>query len=264
MKYAFTLLSLACAVALSLSFPAASAAPSTAASAAATTATSAQTQATATSQEAIAYEPITYEPSELAQLAEQHVVELLDPLHDDQVEVNAGNLDPRMGPRLCYQPLNISLANNASLERQTTVMLTCDDRDNWRMFIPVRITQLRAIVVTARPLSAGQVIGRDDLKMSQIDIHQLRDSAYSDIDELIGAQVKRRVGANEPLQARHTCFVCRGQDVTIISGMGGLEIRATGVARSDGLLGDRVTVRNSRSNQDIQGVVSGSNEVRTQ
>ncbi len=204
----------------------------------------------------------TYEPQQLAELAENHVNELLAANQDDQIQVQAGNLDPRMGTRSCEQPLRVELANNASLERQTTVMLTCDDRDNWRLFIPVRIQQLRAVVVTARPLTPGQVIGRSDLKLSYIDIHQLRDTAHDDIDSLVGAQVKRRIGANQPLQARHTCFVCRGQDVTIISGAGGLEIRATGVARADGLLGDRITVRNSRSNQDVQAVVSGSNEVR--
>lgn len=207
---------------------------------------------------------VTYEPRQLAELAEDYVTELLASDSDDDIQVNAGNLDPRMGTRSCEQPISVSLANNAGLERQTTVMLTCNDRDNWRMFIPVRISQMRAVVVTARPLTPGQVIGRGDLKMSQIDIHQLRDAAHDNIDELIGAQVKRRVGANQPLQARHTCFVCRGQDVTIISGAGGLEIRATGVARSDGLIGDRITVRNSRSNQDVQAVVTGTNEVRTQ
>lgn len=206
---------------------------------------------------------IDYEPSQLAKLAEEHVVELLSGQHDDdQIQVAASNLDPRMGTRFCEQPLNVNLANNATLDRQTTVMLTCNDREQWRLFIPVRIQQMRPVVVTARPLSPGQVIGRGDIKISHIDIHQLRDAAHTDMDELIGAQVKRRIGANQPLQERHTCFVCRGHDVTIISGVNGLEIRATGVARSDGLLGDRITVRNSRSNQDIQGVVSGSNEVR--
>lgn len=205
----------------------------------------------------------TFEPADLAELAEAHVSELLmSDDHDDQVQVTAGNLDPRMGTRYCERPLDVSLANNANLERQTTVMLSCNDRDNWRMFIPVRIQQMRAVVVTARPLTPGQVIGSNDIKMSHIDIHQLRDAAHTNIDELIGAQVKRRVAANQPLQARHTCFVCRGQDVIIISGAGGLEIRAEGVARSDGLLGERITVRNSRSNNDVQAVVSGTNEVR--
>lgn len=205
----------------------------------------------------------TYEPSDLAELATAHVSELLlNDQHDDEINVTAGNLDPRMGTRYCERPLQVNLANNANLERQTTVMLSCDGRDNWRMFIPVRIQQMRSVVVTARPLTPGQVIGRNDLKMSQIDIHQLRDAAHFDIDELVGAQVKRRIGANQALQARHTCFVCRGQDVVILSGSGGLEIRAEGVARSDGLLGERITVRNSRSNNDIQAVVSGTNEVR--
>lgn len=205
---------------------------------------------------------VTYEPADLTTLAEDHVAGLIDTQADDRIRVTAGTLDPRMGNRSCEQPLHIALANNASLERQTTVMVSCPDRDTWRLFIPVRIEQLRPVLVTTRPLTPGDIIGRSDIKLSHIDIHQVRDALMTEPDDLIGAQVKRRIGANQPLQARHTCFVCRGQDVTIISGSNGLEIRATGVARSDGLLGERITVRNIRSNQEIQAVVSGSNEVR--
>lgn len=204
-----------------------------------------------------------YQPSDLTQLAEDHVIDLLrSGDHDDRIQVTASNLDSRMGSRTCQQPLDVGLANNATLDRQTTVLLNCHGNDGWRLFIPVRIQQMRAIVVAARPLSPGDVIGRSDVKLNHVDIHQLRDSAHTNVDDLLGAQVKRRIGTNQAIQDRHTCFVCRGQDVTIISGSNGLEIRATGVARSDGFLGDRVTVRNTRSNQDVQAVVSGSNEVR--
>lgn len=205
---------------------------------------------------------VTYEPADLASVAEDHVTDLLYTESDDRIRVTAGTLDPRMGNRNCEQPLHVALANNSSLERQATVMISCPDQDNWRLFIPVRIEQLRSVLVTTRPLAPGDIIGSGDIRLSQIDIHQTRDALITDPEELIGAQVRRRVGANQPLQARHTCFVCRGQDVTIISGSNGLEIRATGVARSDGLLGERITIRNTRSNKDIQAVVSGSNEVR--
>ncbi|RUO26403.1 flagella basal body P-ring formation protein FlgA [Aliidiomarina minuta] len=212
---------------------------------------------------AIAANNTIYQPERIAELAEEFVInQLAYASDDDRIEVSASTLDPRMGARQCQQPLDIELANNAGLERQTTVMIACHDRDNWRLYIPVRIQHMRAVVVSARQLSPGQVIGSSDLKINYIDINQLRDAAYTDTETLIGSQVKRRVGANQAIQERHTCFVCRGQDVTIISGNDGLQIRASGVARSDGLLGDRITVRNSRSNKDVQGVVSGTNEVR--
>lgn len=204
-----------------------------------------------------------YGPAELVTLAEDHVKALIArESSDDRIEVSAGSLDPRMGIRTCQQPIDVNLANNATLDRQTTVLIQCHDYEGWRLFIPVRIQQMRAIVVAARQLSPGDVIGRSDVKFNHVDIHQLRDSAHTNIDELLGAQIKRRIGINQAIQARHTCFVCRGQNVTIISGSNGLEVRATGVARNDGLMGDRITVRNSRSNRDVQAVVSGSNEVR--
>ncbi|MGX5913367.1 flagellar basal body P-ring formation chaperone FlgA [Aliidiomarina sp. Khilg15.8] len=204
-----------------------------------------------------------YEPADISEQAEDYVLGLLhDDNSEDRIEVAANPLDPRMGARPCDSPLSIELTNNARLDRQTTVMVACNDADPWRLYIPVRIQKMRAIVVAASSLSPGQVIGRNDVKLSYIDVNQLRDTANTQIDDLIGAQVKRRIGQNEPVLSRHTCFVCRGQDVTIVSGTNGLEVRASGVARSDGLMGERISVRNARSNKEVSGVVSGRSEVR--
>lgn len=204
-----------------------------------------------------------YEPADISDQAEEFVRELLEQQDSaDRIEVAANDLDPRMGARPCESSLAIELTNNARLDRQTTVMVACNDADPWRLYIPVRIQKMRSVVVAASTLSPGQVIGRNDLKLNYIDVNQLRDSANTQIDEVIGAQVKRRIGANQPILARHTCFVCRGQDVTIVSGSNGLEVRASGVARSDGLMGERISVRNSRSNKEISAVVSGRSEVR--
>lgn len=204
-----------------------------------------------------------YDPADISEQAEDYVLDLLSEENtDDRIEVTANPLDPRMGARPCESPLAIDLTSNARLDRQTTVMVACNDADPWRLYIPVRIQKMRAIVVATSSLSPGQVIGRNDVKLSYIDVNQLRDSANTQIDDLIGAQVKRRIGVNEPILNRHTCFVCRGQDVTIVSGSNGLEVRASGVARSDGLMGERISVRNARSNKEISAVVSGRSEVR--
>lgn len=204
-----------------------------------------------------------YEPADISDRAEDYVRDLLEQNDsEDRIEVAASNLDPRMGARPCKSSLDLELTNNGRLERQTTVMVACNDADPWRLYIPVRIQKMRAVVVASSSLSPGQVIGRNDIKLSYIDIGQLRDNANTRLDDLVGAQVKRRIGQNQPILARHTCFVCRGQDVTIVSGRNGLEVRASGVARSDGLMGERISVRNARSNKELSAVVSGRSEVR--
>ena len=181
---------------------------------------------------------------------------------DGSTRVQVTSLDERMPTRFCTQALNFSLAGNQVPDRHATVQVECaDPQDPWRLYVSVRIQQMQEIVVTQRNLAVGQVIGANDIMLSEVDIHQVRDSVFSDPEALIGARVKRRIGANQAIQARHTCFVCRGEDVTIISQAGNLQITATGVARSDGLLGERITIRNPSSNKDIQGVVTATGQV---
>lgn len=203
----------------------------------------------------------TYTHAELAEQAELFLQQQLTHL-DGDTQLKAHTLDARMPERSCMNPLDISIAGNHIPDRQATVQVECFDSTNtWRLFIPVRIQQVQTVVVAAHNLSTGQVISASDIYITEVDVQQVRDSVFTNPEQLIGAKVKRRVGSQQPIQARHTCFVCRGENVTIISTMGNLQIQATGIARSDGLLGERIIVKNMSSNKEIQGVVTATGEI---
>ena len=57
-------------------------------------------------------------------------------------------------------------------------------------------------------------------------------------------------------------LVRRGQIVTLVAGGGPVEIRTTGKALADGAAGERVRVRNERSNRIVEGVVAEDGTVR--
>lgn|SRR5690554_6844910 len=203
----------------------------------------------------------TYSHTELAAQAEAFVAEQIGHL-DGDIELAANNLDARMPTRHCQHSLHLSLAGNQAPDRQATVQIECRDDDSpWRLFVPVRIQRMQPVVVAAHNLPAGHVISSSDLSVNKVDVQQVRDSVFSQPEALIGARIKRRVSALQAIQARHTCFVCRGENVTLITKMGNLHIQATGVARSDGLLGERIVVTNTRSNKDVQGVITAIGEV---
>lgn len=204
---------------------------------------------------------VTYTHAELAEHAELFLKNELAHL-DGETQLKASALDARMPERSCESPLESSIAGNQTPDRQATVQIECTDLENqWRLFIPVRIQQVQTVVVAAHTLSPGHIIGPQDVHVTEIDVQQVRDSLFINPEQLIGAKVKRRIASQQAIQARHTCFVCRGEDVTIITEVGSLQIQATGVARNDGLLGERIVVKNSRSNKELQGVVTAMGEV---
>ncbi|RUO43009.1 flagella basal body P-ring formation protein FlgA [Aliidiomarina taiwanensis] len=202
-----------------------------------------------------------YTHSQLSEQAETFLANQLGHL-DGDIQLTASSLDARMPARQCQQPLQFSLAGSQTPDRQATVQIECSDAEApWRLFVPVRIQRMQNVVVAAHNLPAGHVISASDLSVNKVDVQQVRDSVFSQPDALIGARIKRRVGALQAIQARHTCFVCRGENITIITKVGNLHIQATGIARSDGLLGERIVVTNARSNKDVQGVISAIGEV---
>ena len=58
-----------------------------------------------------------------------------------------------------------------------------------------------------------------------------------------------------PGQLRRPPAVKRGSQVTILGRAGGIEVRMSGKALSDGARGQRIKVRNSSSSRQIEGTV---------
>lgn len=206
-------------------------------------------------------QPIVYSHAELTEYAELFLSQELAYL-DGDLQFKASPIDARLPERSCQQPLIAAIAGQQTPERQATVQVECTDLTTpWRIFIPVRIQQLQTVVVARTTLNVGQIISADDLQLIEVDTQQVRDTFFTEPQALLGAKVKRRIAGQQPVLARNTCFVCRGEDVTIITEIGQLSIQATGIARHDGLLGERITVKNSRSNKELQGVVTAMGEV---
>lgn len=180
----------------------------------------------------------------------------------DRIEVSAHRIDPRAPTRFCDTPLHVELANNQNLERQATVQVSCADNvNNWRLYVPVRIARMQTILVAKRSLGNGQVINANDFELAEVDATRIRGSVFTSSEGVEGARIKRRIQVGDPLQSRDLCFVCRGEQVTIISSIGNLRVEATGTAQHDAVLGESISVINSRSDKSVQGRVSGTGRV---
>lgn len=211
---------------------------------------------------AVASESYIYDHSRLRTLAEDFINQQVTPPENGEVRVEAGGLDPRMAARSCMEPAQATLANNASLDRYSTVEISCTAGQLWRTFVPVRIYTLAPVVTATRALASGTLLQADDLSVKLMDTQMIRGGLYSDPEQLIGARVKKRIQANDAIIDRNTCLVCEGERVTIIAEQSGMRVSAAGIALNDGLFGESVAVRNNRSNKEVQATVAALNEVK--
>ncbi|MGE3600033.1 MAG: flagellar basal body P-ring formation chaperone FlgA [Dehalococcoidia bacterium] len=134
----------------------------------------------------------------------------------------------------------------------------------WRVFVPIAVEATRRVVVLARALPAGTVLGPADLTVAERELGSLPGDAYADPNAVVGARLLRNSGSGQPVVSgwiRRAPAVRRGQPVTILAQNASVSIRAEGVATSDGQIAERVLVRNRSSGREVDAVVRSTDLV---
>lgn len=177
---------------------------------------------------------------------------------------SAGTLDPRLRLAACAQapvaePPAVRGAN-------ASVTVRCTD-PAWTVYVPVRISDQRPVLVLARAVARGETLTAALLSVQERDVAQLPFGYFEDAQAVDGHVLRRALAAGAvltPNDAEPPRLVRRGEAVTVIGRSGGIEVRATGTAMADGGQGERVRVRNDSSRRIVEGTVTapGTVEIR--
>ncbi len=172
-------------------------------------------------------------------------------------EIQLGRLDSRLRLGRCDTALQAFLPAGSRLQGKLTVGVQCPGERPWTVYIPANIRVFGEVLVTARPISRGDPLGRTDIIARRQEISKLNHGYYRQADEVIGKLAARALPAGTPLTPRMLkarLLVRRGDDVTILANTGLLQVRSKGKALQDAALGERITVRNTRSKRIVEGV----------
>lgn len=121
------------------------------------------------------------------------------------------------------------------------------------------------IVVPARDILRGEVLGETDLTFADVTGTALAPSTVTKFETLTGMQTRRALRAGESLRAedvRRPVVVTKGQTVTMTFRAPGVELSAMGRAMGEGGVGDTVTVQNPVSFRMIAATITGPGTVR--
>jgi flagella basal body P-ring formation protein FlgA len=113
-------------------------------------------------------------------------------------------------------------------------------------------------VVATRFLRADEVIDRGDLKTVEMKVHQMNHPFMTDPGEVIGKSASRPLPPDIPLRpafVKLPVVIKKGDRVLIEARRGGLSIRAYGVTKSNGQLGQTVMVANLDSGRELRAKV---------
>ena len=120
------------------------------------------------------------------------------------------------------------------------------------------ITAMIEAVVATRFLKADELIEMGDLKTVSMRVHQVNHPFITDQGEIIGKSASRPLPPDTPLRpafVKLPLVIKKGDRVLIEARRGGLSIRAYGVTKSSGQVGQTVMVSNLDSGRELRAKV---------
>ncbi|MGI2259513.1 flagellar basal body P-ring formation chaperone FlgA [Shewanella sp. GXUN23E] len=204
---------------------------------------------------------------EIQQLAKATVAEQIDNVAGAKVVIEPQMLGARMTPPRCEYPLQASMASDREINRNNTVKISCTTPDldyPWQMFVAVRVEILRPVVVADAHIGPGQLLDEGNLRLEWLDETQLRGTQFEDVQDLLGTRAKRRIAKDSAIFAANVCYVCRGDQVEILARTPGFMVKTHGEALQDGVVGDQIRIKNTRSNKHLDAIITavGAVEVK--
>lgn len=185
----------------------------------------------------------------------------LNAMPDQDVRINVREIDTRIDVPFCERGYTFS-HNGLSLDQSNvSIKVSCENPD-WYVFSHATIAVIQEIVVSKDNLSPGVLLSENNLEVIEVDKNRLRGSTFSNIEDIAGARIKRRVRAGNIIDGRMLCFICKGDRVTIAAQSGGLLLKVYGVAEEDGILGDTIQVRNISSDKLVFAKIASTTHVQ--
>ncbi|MEM7467162.1 MAG: flagellar basal body P-ring formation chaperone FlgA [Pseudomonadota bacterium] len=180
------------------------------------------------------------------------------------IHISVNQLDPRLRLATCATPLESYLAPGSRLMGHTTVGVRCASPQAWSLYVPIHIEQYLPVLTLVRPISRGQTLDAEDLLVKKRSSTSIPAKYLKSGESILGLIAARDIMPGAVLTQsmfKAKTLVRRGDRVVLSMKSGVVAVRTSGVALSDGAVGDRVKVRNLSSERVIDGTVAAANLV---
>ena len=182
-----------------------------------------------------------------------------------EVHYALGNLDPRLSLAPCDDnALAVEFASDPMETTQPSLLVSCDGERPWRMYLSASLEIYGDALVAARPLNRGDRVTRAMVATERVVINAVRQGAISELDHLLGLEMKRPVRAGTPFTPHLVVTpdaVERGDHVMITARSRSFAVKTRGKALANARVGEQVLVENLSSSRTIRARVVGPGQV---
>lgn len=190
-----------------------------------------------------------------------------DAMPSARLSVHAARLDSRLRLAQCAKPLQLSSSSGSRRGANVLVSVQCAAPTAWKLYVPVTIKARLRVLVAGESLSRGTHVRPGMLGRAERDVSNLAYGYFVHQRKVVGQVLRRNIAPGTvltPQMLRPPLLVRQGQLVTLSVAAAGFSVTTQGVALQSGARGALVQVRNTRSNRVVQGVVTGSGQVRVE
>ena len=174
-----------------------------------------------------------------------------------EVRIVARPLDNRLRLPRCDQPLTALPARSSAVLGPVSSGVKCNGSTPWTIYVRLDVTAVRSIPVLARALPRNAKVQAADLRVVKRPLDSVPDGVLFDAGNIVGMEMERALSEGSTIRAsqlRPAKVVRRGDQVTLVSGAGGLKVSSQGKALGDAAPGERVSVENTITGVTVEGI----------
>jgi flagella basal body P-ring formation protein FlgA len=185
----------------------------------------------------------------------------------DHYEIDVLPLDNLLKLPECTQALTAVMAGDVVNAGRITVGVRCDTGSKWSIFTSAIVKLFDQVLVLAQPIQQGEIISPQHLTMEKRDVSILRGDFITRVEQLENKQATRYLPKGTILSLKYFAeplLIKRGDRVTISAIKTTFNIEMKGIAMSDGLKNQRISVKNESSGRIISATVIEAGRVLVQ
>jgi len=179
-------------------------------------------------------------------------------------KLTIGQFDNRLKLLLCSKPLEVFVRNKPLKPGRNSVGVKCNTTKKWTVYISIIIHLYKNVLVLSQPIRRGNIFSKGMFKEEKRDVSILRPGFIVDSLEIIGKQATRNLNFDTVLNKIHYTepkLIKRGDNVIISLKSQNLNISMDGIAVTDGIKGQKIRVKNIKSQQVVQAIVEKQGQV---
>jgi flagella basal body P-ring formation protein FlgA len=177
------------------------------------------------------------------------------------LRIDVDTIDPRLRLSYCPTALHAFVAGDGQLRDRTTVGVRCETGARWSIYLGAALSSEMPVLVARHAMASGSQPAAADFSIVTRRLPGLSSHYLSDPAQLAGQRLRRPVGMDEALNADAVAVaavVHRGQEITLLAHGGGMDVRVTVIALSDGRPDERIRVQNPGSQRIVEATVRSS------